>query len=183
MGGQVALALVLLVGSGLMMRSFQKLRAHGSWLRRRVCAHVPHRIAGERISEPRARRSPPITPSSMGCRRCPASRPSPRSTCLPLAGAAAAMAIRCAVRRSHRWRRAARRRSSSSARWPAATSRRWECGCSADAASIEVTSSASEPNVVDQPGDRQRATFRTRIRSASASLRSGRRSTTAIPRG
>ena len=50
MGGQVALALVLLVSSGLMVRSFQKLRALDPGFDAGIGADVQHRAARARLS-------------------------------------------------------------------------------------------------------------------------------------
>ena len=72
MGGQVALALVLLVSSGLMVRSFQKLRAVDPGFDAGIGAHVQHRTARARL--PHARRSGRRRTRrfSIACRRCPA---------------------------------------------------------------------------------------------------------------
>ena len=51
MGGQVALALVLVVFSGLMLRSFQKLRTVDPGFDAEIGAHLRHRTARSRIPE------------------------------------------------------------------------------------------------------------------------------------
>ena len=53
MGGQVALALILLIASGLVARSFQKIRATRSWLQSGVSHHVQHRVAGRHVPDAR----------------------------------------------------------------------------------------------------------------------------------
>ena len=71
MAAQVALALVLLVASGLMVRSFQNLRAHRS--RVRPASTLTFRIGLPEREYPDARApSPHITRFSIGSRRCPA---------------------------------------------------------------------------------------------------------------
>ena len=139
MGGQVALALVLLVASGLIVRSFQKLRAVDPGFDAssaltfslglpdrnypsRAAAVTAHQAILDRLSA-----LPGVTAVST-------------STCLPLAGGCF----------GNRWswraglsRPGPSRRSRSSARLPAVTSRRWASGCFADAASHGVTSNGA----------------------------------------
>ena len=83
MGGQIALALVLLISSGLMLRSFQKLRALDPGFD--ATAALTFRVGLPRSEYPEQgrmvaahRRDP-----RFGFRHCRASLPSPRRPCLP----------------------------------------------------------------------------------------------------
>ena len=180
MGGQVALALVLLVASGLMLRSFQKLRAVDpgfdatSALTFRV--GLPRsRLSGSRTD---GRRAPGDPRSPVGAARrnrglridLPAAR---RMRCCQ-AGRCLSKAGPC--------RRARSRRSSLSAPSPAATSRRWACGSFAAAASIAATSSATSRRRRER-GAGQRRLSRIRIRSASGSGSATRRCLQVRPAG
>ena len=69
MGGQVALALVLLVASGLMVRSFQKLRAVDPGFDATSALTFSVGLPDRNYrAEPRPSRH--IKPCSTGCRRC-----------------------------------------------------------------------------------------------------------------
>ena len=87
MGGQVALALVLVVSSGLMLRSFQKLRNVDPGLRPGVGADVSRRVA--RTASTRRRRAAVAVHQAILDRlsTIPGVTAVSASTCLPLTGA------------------------------------------------------------------------------------------------
>ena len=140
-----------------------------SRLRRDVRAHVPRRTAAARIPDARAggRRAPRDPRSAVGAAWRDRRRP-PRRACR---SRAAASATRCSSRAApiRTGTIAADRRCSAPS--PAATSRRWACGCSAAAASTAATSSGASPSSSSTRRSPTRSS-RTRIRSASASARS-----------
>jgi putative ABC transport system permease protein len=166
MGGQVALALVLLISSGLMVRSFQKLRAidpgYNASLALTFRVGLPasqyptqqaivaaHRALIERLSA-----LPGVTAVSA-------------STCLPLAEEACASAASsawtaapCAPARS--------RRSSPFAPSRVTISTRWACASFAAGRSRGPTTSTAKRSR-SSTSSRRGTTSRTRIPSASAS--------------
>ena len=81
--GQIALAMMLLAGAGLLLRSFAEAAAGEARLRRREGAHLPHRPS--RGGLPRTSRAAP--PSSIACSRgsarCRASARPPRPRAAP----------------------------------------------------------------------------------------------------
>lgn len=169
MGAQVALALVLLVASGLMVRSFQKLRAVDPGFN--PTSTLTFSIGCRERSTGRDKRPPMFTTtSSTGCRHSLVSRTHQRRrACLwphfATATGCASMA-KCSIPHGR-----GPLSSRASVALVPATSRRWACDCFADAPSSVKTSIAANRSSSSTKRSPTRIS-RVRIPSISGSSRS-----------
>ena len=140
MAGQVALALVLLVASGLMVRSFQRLRAIDPGFNATNALTFTYRITGSEVpltagGGRRASRDP--RPARGGAWR-------DRSVRLHVSAARGRVLWQHDARGGEARRHQERsRHSAPSARWPQASSTQWGCASFAGAASRATTSSGA----------------------------------------